>query len=493
MPLWSLSSRLMLFKTKRALFVVSALALLGALLGGVAWYRAEARERVARESVPARPSLDNVSPALVGRISEAETDIHDGKNSVEALKTLARLYHANGYSEQAIQLYDTLALIDPANVRWPHLQATLLAGTGRLEEALPLLRTTVQRAPNYLPARIRLADALLKLNQPDAAKAVYREVLTRDQNNVYALLGLARCEIDASHWSAAEQHLQQAVKADANFSAGWMLLATVMERHNDNTAAERARRQAAKGTRFQDVPDPWADDLLDECYDPYKLRVAAAVLDGAGNPTAAMRILERTVQLSPNDAAAHRELGRIYLAQNDVAAARSHLEKAVAVGPADADNWIGLFKLATTTNDPGAASRAILAGLSHCPDSPALRLEHGRQLLAYGRLDEALAEFMEAKRLRPNEADAVIQMAIVYFKRGDMKSGIARMQEALQIEPDHPMASLALARYAIDTGNEADARAWMTRIRRQTRVRPEDLTEVVAAFQEKFGHAPPGE
>lgn len=475
----------------RTLRWLLALAFLGVLaVGGFFWWRNAQQSALALAHLPTRPDLEGVSRELIARVDEAEEAVRRGRNPVEGLKILSRLYQANGFSEPALQIYRGLTLLEPTNPRWIHLEATLLAGSGRLEEAAPLLRRVVELAPEYLPARIRLADALLKLNQTDAATDGYRAVLARDPKNVYALLGLARCKMEAKHWTLAEENLQKAVQADPNFSAAWMLLAGLADQRGDAATAVSDRAHSTKGTRFQDVPDPWVDELFDDCYDPYKLRVAAATLEGAGNPAGATKILERTLQLYPNDAAAHRELARLLMAQGDLARAGPHLEKAVTLAPDDSENWIGLFKLAEANHDVPGATRAVMAGLSHCPNSPSLRLERGRQLLAEKKPQDALVEFNESKRLRPNDPDAMVQIAVAYFYLGDVAKGVAQMRAVLQVQPDHPMALLTLARNSIESGDEANARAYLLRLRQQSHVRPDDLNELAAMYQQRFGHLP---
>jgi len=469
--------------------LAAVLVLAVAAVGYFWWHGAQVRS-LALAAVPARPEMDSAPPELVARVAQAEDDVSHGAHPLEGLKDLSRLYQANGYLSAAIQVYDGLRRAEPKNPHWPHLEAGLLAGFGRLEEAIPLLRRTLELSPDYVPARIRLADALLKTNQTDAAANEYRNVLSADPNNVYALLGTARCKMEAKHWSLAEENLRRAVQAKPTFSAAWQLLSTLAEQRGDADAAVRAEREAAKGTRFQDIPDAWADELLDDCYDPYKLRVAAAVMEEARNPGAGIHLLERAVRLSPDNAPAHRELGRLYMQQNQLAEARPHLEKAVSLAPDDAENWIGLVKVTTAMQDSAGLNRALLAGLSHCPASPSLHLERGRQLLAARQIPEALVEFEESKRLRPNEPDALLQIGIAYLYLGDTVRGLAAMQEVLRVQPDHPTALLALCRGAVDNGNEEVALRWLSRLRQQVRLRPEDWTEISDYFQQRFGHAP---
>src|SRR6185369_15806842 len=93
------------------------------------------------------------------------------------LIALSRLYHGNGYFAEALTCYGLLSQLDPAEPRWLHLRASILAGYGELEPAIKLWQRVTQLAPNYVAAHLRLCEALLKSNQAAAAAAEYEQVL----------------------------------------------------------------------------------------------------------------------------------------------------------------------------------------------------------------------------------------------------------------------------------------------------------------------------
>jgi tetratricopeptide (TPR) repeat protein len=129
---------------------------------------------------------------------------------VAALGELSRLYHANGFSREAALAYEGLLRFDARNPRWPHLLAHILAGTGQLARAAPLWRKVTELAPDYVPARLRLGEALLKTNEPALAAETYAAALRLVPDDPYALFGLARCELQQERWTAARERLQQA-------------------------------------------------------------------------------------------------------------------------------------------------------------------------------------------------------------------------------------------------------------------------------------------
>src|SRR5690606_30593142 len=130
-------------------------------------------------------------------------------------------YHANGFLAEAGECERALVELEPSNPRWLYLRAHTIGGYGNLDEALPMLEDAIKLAPDYLPARIPLADALLKQNDIDGARLGYQEVLNRDPHHGYAVVGMARTELSEDRPEAARQRLQGYVAVRPEFVPAW--------------------------------------------------------------------------------------------------------------------------------------------------------------------------------------------------------------------------------------------------------------------------------
>lgn len=476
-----------IFRRRRWLFV-SALVV-AVLLGGAFVAKSMERHLLAVRAVPMRPDLTDWSAELTDRIALAEKSAAGYFRVVPGLAELSRLYHANGFYAEAARCYEALLSLEPRQPRWAHLQAAIAAEFGRLDAALPAEERAVRLAPDYLPARLRLGDILLKSNQTARAAEAYAAALRLEPRNPYALLGLAKCDLARGDWAAAREHLRETVKFHPDFVGALSLLVTVSEHFHDDPEAARLRAKIGR-REFSDLRDPWLESLADDCFDSYRLSVAAALAKFAGDNAAARRWLERAVALAPSSGAYRRQLGKLLYQSRDHSVARQHLEKAVALTPEDSDAWILLVDILVALGDTPAAQRALAAGLAACPQSAALHYLHGQKLAAAGRDQEAVAEFKNAKALRPNEANAYIDLALVYFRLERVEEAIAEMRAALTVQPGHPLAMSVLARYAIDTDDEAAARHWIQQLREQQRLSPNDLNAIVSAFQQRFRRAP---
>ncbi len=473
-------------RTQRRRVLWAGLCVVGLLGAGWFGWRTMQQHAVVAQHRPDRPDLGSGPSDLVDGFAQAESAARSYLRPVRGLIGLSRLYHANGFYPEALRCYEGLRQLEPANARWAHLPASILAEFGRLEEALPLEQRAVALAPAYLPARLRLGDILLKNNQTAAAVQAYALALGRDPDNPYARLGLARCAISAADWSQARDHLRAAIQSHPDFIGALSLLVTVSEHFGEQEEASALKATIGK-REFSDLPDEWLASLVEDCHDPYRLSVAAAVAKAAGDAATARHQLERAIALAPASSAYRRQLATLLTGEGDLRGAREHLEKAVASAPDDADSWLFLVQNLTALGEAEKAEQILVQGLAACPLSPSLHLERARWWSKTGRPDEAIAAYRESYRLRPSEASPLVELASVYFSVNRVEDATAALREALRKQPEHPIALATLALVAISQGDESGARGWWSRIRRQSGTPPQVVDKVRQAFQAQFG------
>jgi cytochrome c-type biogenesis protein CcmH/NrfG len=211
---------------------------------------------------------------------------------------------------------------------------------------------------------------------------------------------------------------------------------------------------------------------------------------GSGDQAKAFRLVERAVQVAPKDVSARFQLAGMLVERRDYKAAREQFQMCTQLAPDFADGWAHLSNLLQTQGDAAGADRILSIGLQNCPQSPGLHMMRGRRLADQGRLPEAAEAFKNSIRFRPNEADAYVQLAIVYLKSGRDEEAKAELKKALDAEPQNPDVLGFLAMQAITQGNQTDALQWIKLLRQQPRTKTEQMNMVQAAFREKFGRNP---
>jgi len=451
--------------------------------GGVLWWQWSGnRLTLVQESRPARPDLSATAEILRTQIAAAEVRAGSRRTATQGLAELSRLLHANGFLEEAKQCYAGLERLEPNEPRWLHRHATIFAGYGDVEPAMSLWQRVIKLAPDYLPARLRVGDCLLKSNRPDEATAMYSGVLKQDANNSYALLGLARLDLEAHRWEQARERLEKVV-SQTNYQLGYDLIVSLYERLGQNDRAAAIRGSIKASGAYRDVPDPWMDELIEVCFDPYRLSVAAGVVA----PADTIRLLERAIELAPEDVSYRFQLGCAAKAQRNFPLAREHLERCTIMAPEFADGWAHLSELQAQQGETAASVRTVLTGLTHCPTSAGLHLMRARTLKNDGLIAEAINEYRASIYYRANEPDAYVELGNTLIAAGRETDGLELMRRALEADPGDPTALAVLTFFAITTRDEAEARRWFKRVDHQPRVPAEQAARLREIYRQTFG------
>lgn len=470
---------------KALIKIVLAATLLGGAGGGYAvWQNRAERRHIAIESVPAHPDLQAFPPELDQRVTDCEVRSRSGK--VEALGELSRLYHSNGYYPEACRCYLGLLRLDPLNPLWPHRLASILAGYGQLEDSLPLWRKAVELAPDYVPARVRLGDALFKTDRREEAAKVYAEALRLAPTNAYALLGIARLDIEAGRWQNARINLEAAAR-QTNFTVGYDLLAVAYEKLGNSERAMALRGTTKASGAYYDIPDPRVDEIFLDCYEPYYLDIASGSAGRAGNHAAALQLAQRALQISPKNVAVLFKVGGFAATSGNLRMAADYYRRCTEADASFSDGWWHYSDVLKRMGDTMAAEKVMREGLQRCPSSPGLRLEHGRRLMEANFLVEAESELRESIRLRPDEAAAYLEMFKLHCLRDQPETGYAFLKQALLAEPANPILLMSMTFYNITMGDEGQARYWYARMRQQPRIAQPDMQRIEDSFQQRFG------
>lgn len=437
------------------------------------------------ERLPEPPDLSNVEPALQTRVSDAMAIASSDAPTVDSVRELSRLYHANGYLQEAMVCYELLLELDPENPRWKHLFSFLLATYGYADDAEMLWRETLALDPSYIPARIRLADVMLKSNRIEEAAQVYAEVHAMDSRNPYALLGLGRVAIASQDWQAAREHLE----ASSRYSDGKIgrdLLVTALENMGEVRLAEVIRGEAKASGSFVDIPDPWLADVMTDCYDPAQLMNMGGLAAFAGDVWGGIEWSKRALELDPDNAGAHFQIGQMYFQSSQLNEAMRHFQLATQYRPDFSDAWLKQVEIEERRGNADAAEDLFYRGFMKCPQSPAYNLHYAMRLMKSGERKQAMAYLKKSIELNPNEAPAYIQLASNYFGLDRIEEGREALETALRVEPGNRLAMLTLCYYYISKKDRDNAQKWLDAIEIHPRIGGADKLELKLKFQEVF-------
>lgn len=228
----------------------------------------------------------------------------------------------------------------------------------------------VELDPDYADARYNLAFALLARGQENTAIPHFAKLLLASPKDATLYDGLGQAYEGSANWPKAIENYRRAIALDAKNFAYPLHLGLVLVR-SDPTGSVKGRRESAVG------------------------------------------FLRQALQLNPKAAAAHLQIGLIFLQMKRWADAQKSLQQYVALQPKDS---VGVFNLA-------------------------LSYDYG------ARFNEALKTYAQAAALQPNDASIRNNVGRIYLKRNDLEDAIAQFQQALTLDANSVDArnNLALA------------------------------------------------
>jgi tetratricopeptide (TPR) repeat protein len=149
-----------------------------------------------------------------------------------------------------------------------------------------------------------------------------------------------------------------------------------------------------------------------------------------GNLPAARRGYEAALASDPGSLDARLGLATLEARSGNRAAAAAHYRRALESDPRNATASAGLAAL-TDFSRPDALEAQLRADLERAPASGALHYTLGSVLAAQGRWHEAQAEFFEAHRLDPGNADVMYNLAISLDHLGQARLAAGFYRQAL--------------------------------------------------------------
>jgi tetratricopeptide (TPR) repeat protein len=198
-----------------------------------------------------------------------------------------------------------------------------------------------------------------------------------------------------------------------------------------STSTATASAKALKGDATKaNVPgkrgiNPGALDLV-------KNGVAMA----SSNPEGALRLFQQAADWEPTLAAAYFNSGIVHERVGRYGDAQSAYEEAISVDPSYEPAYQNLANLAVRKKDFEGAERLLREGLKKHGQSLALRNRLAAVYLAANRLNEAEVEAKAVLKTDERNIDGLVNIASVFFRRGQTELATAVLDRAREIDPN---------------------------------------------------------
>lgn len=430
------------------------------------------------------------------------------------LRTAALLAMARGEPAQALGLWRDVLAVEPLALDAHRAVAQLLAESAGQEASVAHLRQACAAFPhNY--ALHQLLIEWLRQDGASATEPVVRHLVEIHPADAWARRELALSLSYQGRHDEAQQELAIACSLEPHSTAAFAVSGQVHERAGRHQEARTAYQQAIRRAVDNDFA---IGRLMALCDSLAARREALAFLEeelirqvtfgdgllayqryaqGTLEPEELLALLRRALDERPDLWHAWSAVVRQLAEMNRHDEALEQARAATARFPLLPRLWLDLAAVCQARGDAAGEVAALQQALQINPGwSVTLRRladAHGRA----GRPDEMRAALERAVLREPLECANHGYLAEVLWQQGEREPALARMQQAVRLDPSYeagwnalrawgaelgqPQAAAELAR-EMTARRAGEARVWVTLARMLTR--PEDLDERLAALDQ---------
>ena len=375
----------------------------------------------------------------------------------------ALLLQTLGRDDEALRIAEQAIKSDPDNNPVYLLKAALIEKRDGAKAAAEVLSRRLKKAPDDIRLQLQYGRLLTQLDLP-AAREIFADLHNRAPLDADILFSLALINKQLKHWSAAQENFEQLLYLQKYTSAAWFHLGNISEQQQENA---RALEQYQRAT---EEPD-WSFAVgaycrlqtrlghLEECRHYLKQQrdshpaaatrlyvLEADMIQGNGNTSDALALLNHALQQSPNDPDLLYSRSMVFDAMNNLPAAEQDLRVVLKQHPDNsaALNALG-YMLANKTDRYPEAQDLITRALKIEPENAAILDSMGWVLYRQKQLKEALPYLRKALKLFPNH-EVAAHLGEVLWVMGKQDDARAAWKVGIDDNPDSPVIKETLQR-----------------------------------------------
>ena len=337
-------------------------------------------------------------------------------------------FDARQYSGEVLPYYPSP--LPPTAENALYRAVAQVAQKSNLAKGLPRLSAEVAK---QMPARaefyVELGQAWLGVRKPVNAIIAFEEAVKRKPDSPLALLNLADALTQAGQTPRAVATLSRALKVAPGDPLLWYQLGVTQSAAEHDAAAITAFEKAVS-------LDP---DFI-EAHN-----ALGAALAARGDLDRAQKELLRALQLNPDFPEALGNLGHLLAARRDPQQAAFYFARSVKLKPNDAEVRTNYSVTLASLNQWDEARQQIEAAVKADPKSADAHNFKGTLLEQAGNHADALREFLEAIRLRPDFGMGRIHAARILAARGDRTAAEQQLRQAATSADDNVRRQAAQA------------------------------------------------
>lgn len=412
-------------------------------------------------SLPELPQLDLADfPSVIReQVQEAYDAARANSRDAKASGKLGMLLDLYKRRESAAICYARAHQLHPGAFRWLYYLGSLQSAQGKRAEAAATFRAALRLNPDYLPARLKVAENLLAAGEWEEADEIYEAIVSKQSDAAEAYYGIGRIRAAKGDLIAAVESYRKACELFPAYGAAHYALALAYRKLGDNRKSEEHFKLHARNkTLVPPVQDPLRDALraLDRGAASHLQRGIG--FEEAGRIEDAIAEHEKALELDPELAQAHANLIILCAKTQQPEKAEEHYRAAIRLNPHQADAHYNYGVLLTERGRLAEAEQAFRRALEASPFHAEAYNNLGSLLERQGRLDEALDYFEKAVERRPDYRLAHFHIGRLLANRKKYAEAIEHFLKTLTAEDDStPTYLYALAAAYARAGNKESA------------------------------------
>jgi tetratricopeptide (TPR) repeat protein len=370
------------------------------------------------------------------------------RNAVRLDPRFVEAYYQLAHADMALNdwsaAYATLAKtidLDPTRLDVRLDRGRLYLAAREFDQAEDEATFILKQEPKDAGAYQLLGAALIGQQKPDLALAAFSKLTELRPNDPSAYVNLALVEISLKRYAVAEQHLKKAAAVDPNSIQAYTDLANFYRLQNRAPEAQQVLQDAiAKNPEATSLYIYWA-----------------SILTNQGKKDAAEALLSKLRKQLPNSADAAMAIGDFYFQRKETDQALADYRRGLAVSPKNLAILKRLQDVYLTTSQTQMAADLDKELMKSAPRDVIVRVDHGRLLMALGKLHEATLFLQKVVADAADSAEAHYYLAMSFWQQGDMAQAHGALVVALKASPGSPITLQSLVRLSLVRGNVADA------------------------------------
>lgn len=404
--------------------------------------------------------LKEVEPAVKGQIQEALTTTRSDPRNAQANGRLGMILQAYELYQTSVPCYRRARLLDPTSFAWVYYLATAQAAASADSTIIvALLQEALRLNPDYLPARLKLAEALLAMGRFEESRRTCDFLLEKNPNSARVQYLAGRVKSAMGETSAAVENYYRACELAPRYGSAHYALGLAYRQLGETAKAEEQLSLYRENqARVPPVDDPLVDKLESLKVGAYYHLSEGRRLHDDGQLQQALREYQLALDTKPRLLQAHVNLISIYGALGSLPEAQKHYQAALEIDPRNADASYNYGLALSEQKRFEEAEGAFRKSLELDPSSADAHNNLGYTLERQQRIREAEASYRRAITAQPNHREAHFNLARLLEKRGRFLEAIGHLQETLSTEDGRtPVFMYYLSAAYLQVGNNERA------------------------------------